>query len=1171
VSAIETVVMEFVSASLIEDDLTPHPLGAKTQRWATSLPELEGSTTTLNMRRSVIDDMLYCVNDDVYDHILRDIEGYEEGKHRVRKTESRDILRKRRDREHQRKEREEKTRDAPPPPPSELTSSELFLQEQQLLQQREFERRLQQLKSDRPVCPCNQDPCQCPCDVETPCFVEPAAVRGKSSIRRAQLSKRGSVPQLWGRKQPGGADGANYYETEDGDRLGYFSLTKGTKGTYGLNQLAEEFFKDSAEYQSRFKRDDNESPDNLCPQDQKDLEDFFGYTCIYEPDLGAIRFEEWKRQYHTLITRAFGTSRVMRDEIKANFERGKGRRPWYPPLSHLHWIPAEVEESIRDRREEKEEEAKRKQLEAETKRQSEEDKTKHVAEKKENWKGEEEVKIGNQKSLEEEPQYSTIEGRRYRLDFLKDGTDDESSNLDCQRLHGKGHFTSRQPLIPMPILDKKVLCRQLWRLDLSDLGLEIISGLGFFPFLGFLNLTNNNLDWKQLRNLHSTGIIELYVGGNPPLEKEHNYRFHLLDTLPKVWMIDGHFASTTERCKVATWFAKKGLDTADPAYHKISVNGVFQTSAEKTVNKNPLKANFNSKAYDCMGALPNYRKLIRSKDIDKIKRTMFRRELQDEVSEMLTKVSDTAPRMAEIRRGIPADFLDRLEPLSGSVKLNFVVMLLVVTGLFPIPEWLVKELLAEWKIKNLAGVEMISLFRLQPKWRVRITSSFLANIHVLADFGEDYGMSPWLLKCLFCGMDWLVRQYLPRKVITTQFPEKNYDANRKKERYILTPSVTQALSTELALALMASAKTLAWILDNHEREKNIIVQQVKSHQEEITRQSLEKHAKLTMSAQNPVSRVEREVRDTMESLEELKAKQMMTFRRLCTFTTGNKLFHKALRKYAFKTKDPDKVMKCLISHIVAPKPDPIYKVFRGVTAQMMNPMTYLKILDTLLPRMDYEPRTLKSSRLLASGLSTVSSADRVDNNVIASAELRRQLEHEKWLWERQLGSKAGEEVFVDAACAGVAGAAAAGVVSNKPERHLALLTILHPPDAHFTPERAAVDYPLRQTNYTYQNVSKLQKRMLELYDVPPYENEKQYVDGGWRLKEEDLWPKPKPKKEDPKYGLPRVDIGGGLNGGVGGVGGGGGSSGRTAPTFKGNVAGAKMAGVNNFRREKNGV
>ena len=70
----------------------------------------------------------------------------------------------------------------------------------------------------------------------------------------------------------------------------------------------------------------------------------------------------------------------------------------------------------------------------------------------------------------------------------------------------------------------QLLCSRLWRLDLSDLGLEIIAGLGFFPFLGFLNLSNNNLDWKQLRNIHTTGIIELYVAGNPLLEKELNYR-----------------------------------------------------------------------------------------------------------------------------------------------------------------------------------------------------------------------------------------------------------------------------------------------------------------------------------------------------------------------------------------------------------------------------------------------------------------------------------------------------------------------------------------------------------------------------------------------------------------------------------------------------------------------
>ena len=60
--------MEFVKENLLTDvDLTPHPLGAKVQQWATSRPELEGSTTTLGMRRDIIDDMLYCANDDIHD------------------------------------------------------------------------------------------------------------------------------------------------------------------------------------------------------------------------------------------------------------------------------------------------------------------------------------------------------------------------------------------------------------------------------------------------------------------------------------------------------------------------------------------------------------------------------------------------------------------------------------------------------------------------------------------------------------------------------------------------------------------------------------------------------------------------------------------------------------------------------------------------------------------------------------------------------------------------------------------------------------------------------------------------------------------------------------------------------------------------------------------------
>ena len=64
--------MEYVGQYLLTgEDLTPHPLGAKIQQWATQLPELEESTTTLGMRRTAIDDMLYCVNDDVQQSIGR--------------------------------------------------------------------------------------------------------------------------------------------------------------------------------------------------------------------------------------------------------------------------------------------------------------------------------------------------------------------------------------------------------------------------------------------------------------------------------------------------------------------------------------------------------------------------------------------------------------------------------------------------------------------------------------------------------------------------------------------------------------------------------------------------------------------------------------------------------------------------------------------------------------------------------------------------------------------------------------------------------------------------------------------------------------------------------------------------------------------------------------------
>ena len=147
----------------------------------------------------------------------------------------------------------------------------------------------------------------------------------------------------------------------------------------------------------------------------------------------------------------------------------------------------------------------------------------------------------------------------------------------------------------------------------------------------------------------------------------------------------------------------------------------------------------------------------------------------------------------------------------------------------------------------------------------------------------------------------------------------------------------------------------------------------------------------------------------------------------------------------------------------------------------------------------------------------------------------------------------------------LASAAAAGVIALKPERHLALLRILHPPEVHFTPARAPLPYPLQKTApYSYQNVGRLRKRMLELYDVAPYENEKQYIDGGWTVMEEDLWPKPKPKREE--YGLPRVEVDKEKDATKGGGGGGKGKGvGKMAPTVKANAVSVKLPSVCYYR------
>ena len=154
--------------------------------------------------------------------------------------------------------------------------------------------------------------------------------------------------------------------------------------------------------------------------------------------------------------------------------------------------------------------------------------------------------------------------------------------------------------------------------------------------------------------------------------------------------------------------------------------------------------------------------------------------------------------------------------------------------------------------------------------------------------------------------------------------------------------------------MLATPKTLVWILDNHDRENQILIKHARIHQDELRslpsdrRQSLtpglregEKtisdysfcscrrflvgyhdiivrndHAPTSGPNQQYFQQTHRRLLwfvhtfsrhfnpiagpENMEKVEEEREKIYSSLRRICTFATGNKLFHKALQKFAIK-------------------------------------------------------------------------------------------------------------------------------------------------------------------------------------------------------------------------------------------------------------------------------
>lgn len=114
-------------------------------------------------------------------------------------------------------------------------------------------------------------------------------------------------------------------------------------------------------------------------------------------------------------------------------------------------------------------------------------------------------------------------------------------------------------------------CRHLWKLDVSCNELKDLCGFERFSSFGTLIASCNQLNWHELTKICHLEILSLCLAGNNDLEKDPNYRKHVVKCLPKIWSLDGELVTSDERCKADRFF-KQTEKSRKPVRMKLSCN-----------------------------------------------------------------------------------------------------------------------------------------------------------------------------------------------------------------------------------------------------------------------------------------------------------------------------------------------------------------------------------------------------------------------------------------------------------------------------------------------------------------------------------------------------------------------------------------------------------------------
>ncbi|CAF0761761.1 unnamed protein product [Adineta ricciae] len=256
--------------------------------------------------------------------------------------------------------------------------------------------------------------------------------------------------------------------------------------------------------------------------------------------------------------------------------------------------------------------------------------------------------------------------------------------------------------------------KHLWKLDVGNNQIRSLQHLTRFIAFGSLILSNNHLTWFEFQHIRHMFILDLRTDGNPILDSDPNYRQHVLDCLPRVWMCDGVFVSTNERNQVDEFFTQSSL-TQKPVRHKLA-RDMFMPTNLKDRSVNGL---FGSKTTELLAKFPSNAFINAELDRKRIKhlastiQDLFLIEMKYDVTkkynEFLTENRHNFYHLTDLRQAHIEEF-------------NMLLIILLTDLLFKIPGDLLDNIMEVTRIKTIETLNVSQIFSASSQLKCLIAS-----------------------------------------------------------------------------------------------------------------------------------------------------------------------------------------------------------------------------------------------------------------------------------------------------------------------------------------------------------------------------------------------------------------------------------------------------------------